>query len=150
MKTYTFSTGMTVTRDYNRDGYLVIENAKTIELYKQIQRESEQFSHPGFTFAFGDDQIENAKRRLIPQLKEGEKLIPGKYGMIATPEGYKAWIETCTRVDERIKNECDPQEVYCYEYNNYESFISWEGDEKPYNIVRSIFGYDVKLHRFTR
>lgn len=71
-------------RDWECDGYVVMLNKKTIELYESLKNE-----HP-----------------------DGEK----------------------------IKNECDPQEVYFYEYNNSECIFS--DDEQAYDVVCSIFGQD--------
>ena len=39
-----------------------------------------------------------------------------------------------------VKEECDPQEVYFYEYNNHECQYAFDGDYEVYKLVSDIFG----------
>lgn len=45
-------------------------------------------------------------------------------------------------MEARIKNECDPQEVYCYEYNNHECCIAFDGDIEAIRLVAGIWGVE--------
>lgn len=145
---YAFNTGMKVTRDADRDGFLVITGAKTIDRYKQLTDMQCSFTHPEMKYAFGAEERAKIIRELYAKCKEGEKVQLSRYGMIATPAAVKAWNELFISTTQAIHDECDPQEVYCYEYNNHESFINWDGDEEPLRIVRSIWGEDVEIRRF--
>lgn len=148
MAKFTFPNGMTVRQDWDRDGFLVIENAKTIDLYKSIKKEMEQYSDPCIFWAFDQRQFDEKSAIAKQHMKEGEELMNGPHGMICTQSALEKMSKFYSECDERIKNECDPQEVYCYEYNNYECCISWDGDLQPWGIVRSIWGDDVKIKRF--
>lgn len=148
MKTYTFKTGMTVSQDWDRDGCLVIKNAKTLDRYREIHDKRTNYTDPCIFYAFDEAQLKRGMDAARPHLKEGQKIKRGNYGMWATQEAYDKMMEFFANADKMIAEECDPQEVYCYEYNNYESFIAWEGDTEAYNIVRRIYGADVKIHRF--
>lgn len=39
--------------------------------------------------------------------------------------------------------ECDPQEVYFYEYNNHECMIAWDGDKEAYDLIVGYWGEEV-------
>lgn len=148
MATYTFKTGMTVTQDWDRDGYLVIENAKTLKLYHELNDKASRYDDPCMFYAFSQEQFDRGMEKVKPHLKEGQEVLRYRYGLFSTKEAYDKLIDFLTHKDEIIAKECDPQEVYCYEYNNYESCIAWEGDKEPYEIVKRIYGPDVKIHRF--
>lgn len=55
--------------------------------------------------------------------------------------GQFSWFTQDTK--HRIKNECDPQEVYFYEYNNHECMISWDGDLEAIRLIIDTWGKDV-------
>ena len=124
----------------DNDGCLVLKGATTLKRYEEIREKTRKFRHPGMTYAFGEKQMKEALDRLRPQLKEGEKIIYDRYGMLATPTALEAWKSALKEEREAIARECDPSEVYAYEYNNHECFYSFEGDEIPYGIVRDYFG----------
>ena len=42
-----------------------------------------------------------------------------------------------------IPKECDPQEVYFYEYNNHECMIAWDGDKEAYDLIVGYWGEEV-------
>ena len=76
----------------------------------------------------------------IRPLEDGEKLVSLGGGCYGTKDGADRLFKFYDEVNEKIKNECDPQEVYCYEYNNHESFYAFEGDLDAMKLVISIFG----------
>lgn len=47
------------------------------------------------------------------------------------------------RVNRLIAEECDPYEVYCYEYNNHECGISWDGDLGAISLIVDYWGANV-------
>ena len=93
MATYNFKTGMTVTQDWDRDGFLVIENAKTLDRYHEINDKAAHYDDPCIFYAFNDEQFERGMARAKPHLKEGQKILRGKYGMFCTQEAYNKWMD---------------------------------------------------------
>jgi len=63
--------------------------------------------------------------------------ISGLYG---TNEGITAFLEAYENRDKAIPQECDPQEVYFYEYNNHECMLAWDGDLEAIRLVIDYFG----------
>ena len=122
----------------DNDGMLVLTGANTLKRYAEIREKTRTFHHKGMTYAFGEKQTKEALDRLRPQLKEGEKILYNSYGMLATPEAYEAWKQALNEEREAVARECDPAEVYAYEYNNHESMYS--DDEIPFGIVCDYFG----------
>lgn len=127
----------TFKRDWERDGYLVITEAKTIGKYKELVEKRNNLSDKEIFYAFSDDQFkQNSKEHGL----EGKRIFNYGAGMFGTQEGYDRLVAAVDAINKRIQEECDPQEVYLYEYNNHESFISWDGDKEPANIIKRIFG----------
>lgn len=147
---YKTASGFEFWQNWDNDGTLSWRNDKTLKLYHQIKEEERSFSDPCMFYAFSDEQFEQGMKIAKQHMQPGEKMLKGRYGMFATQAAYDRWVEHLNACDQRIKRECDPQEVYCYEYNNYECCISWEGDEEAYKVVRSIWGADVEVKRFNR
>lgn len=126
------------------DGCVIMHNAKTIKRYKELQEEKSKRDcyRCDCFFAFSNQQFEEGLKKIRP-LKEGEKLVSVGAGMYGTRDGVDKFFAFYNEIDKRIKLDCDPQEVYFYEYNNHESMISWDGDKEPYKIVSKIWGKDV-------
>lgn len=141
----TLPSGLQYSRDFSEyDGCVVMHNAKTIDRYKELQKEKENidcFSYDCF-FAFSNQQFADGLKKIRP-LKEGEKLVSVGAGMYGTRDGVDKFFAAYDEFDAKIKKECDPQEVYFYEYNNHESMISWEGDAEPLKIIRRIWGKEI-------
>lgn len=53
---------------------------------------------------------------------------------------YKTFFDYFAKRDEEIKANCDPQEVYFFEYNNCECMYAWEGDKEAYDIIVELWG----------
>lgn len=138
----TLPSGLQYSRDWGEyDGCVVMHNAKTIGRYKQLQHEKHNLDCYRYDcfFAFSDQQFTEGMKKIRP-LKEGEKLVSVGAGMYGTRDGVDRFFAAYDEIDGRVKQECDPQEVYFYEYNNHESMISWEGDAEPFRIVSRIWG----------
>lgn len=132
-------------RDWeNYDGGVVMLNPQTINRYKELIKERNEVDITKFDcfFAFSDKQFNEGLKKIRP-LKEGEKLVPLCGGGFATKDGVERLSAYYKSVDDKIRQECDPQEVYFYEYNNFECMISWDGDEEAINLVESYFGSDI-------
>ena len=53
--------------------------------------------------------------------------------------------DAVTELARRIKEECDPQEVYFWEFNNHETPYGWDGDIEVMRIIVVTWGYDVAI-----
>lgn len=126
------------------DGCVVMHNAKTISLYKKLQEEKNHIDCYRYDcfFAFSNQQFAEGLKKIRP-LKEGEKLVSVGAGMYGTRDGVDKFFAAYDEIDALVKQECDPQEVYFYEFNNHESMISWDGDAEPYKIIVRIWGEEI-------
>lgn len=123
------------------EGEVIMHNAKTISKYKQLNAVRDHLDCYRYDcfFAFGEEQFKEELRNIRP-LKQGEKLISVGAGMYGTRGGLKQYFAACDRITARIKQICDPQEVYFYEYNNHECMLSWDGDIEAYRMIQRIWG----------
>lgn len=135
------ATTCTVTQNWEHDGMLNIQGDQTLSIYQAIRKEQNEHHHPEVVWEFMD--IKRVLTELKPLLKEGEKIIQFANGGFATPKGWEMMKAYWQSIDERIRKECDPQEVYYYEYNNHESCINWEGDTDAIQIILDIYGANV-------
>lgn len=115
-----------------------------IERYRELSDMHPEY-HKGFFFAFSKKQVEEGKEALMKNgtWKEGQEIVHYGFGMFATPEGIKYVEEFYENRYKMMREECDPQEVYDYEYENHESFISLEGDRDAMELCISIFGEEI-------
>lgn len=143
---------MEIQQDWNRDGYLIIKGAKTLDRYHELTKEGPDTKGMGIFFAFSNDQLKEGIKSLQERglLKPGEKLLQGFGGSFGTREAFAKWDKWYEERNKLIAAECDPQEVYLYEYNNFESCISWDGDLEAIKTIISIFGVDAarKINRY--
>lgn len=131
------ATNCTVTQNWDKDGMLDIHNAQTLDKYQAIR--GEQYKHKPLEVMFYCD-LKKVVEELEPLLNDGEKIICFADGCFATPKGLSMLEEFHASINERIKKECDAQEVYYYEYNNHESCINYEGDTDAIEIILDIYG----------
>jgi len=137
----TLKSGLQYSRNWEWEGAVVMHNAKTIDLYKKLNEERNHLNCYKYDcfFAFSDRQFAEGLQKIRP-LKQGEKLVSVGAGMYGTRDGVERYFAACDEIANRIKEACDPQEVYFYEYNNHESMLSWDGDIEPYRIIERIWG----------
>lgn len=127
-----------------------MKNPKTIKHYIALNDERNKidcYKHHCF-FAFSKEQFYNGLKKI--RLNDGEKVHHAGAGLYGTKEGIQAYFEELESFRKRMKAECDPQEVYIYEYNNHECFISTDGDDTAFRLLIYIFGKEITLqiHRF--
>ena len=129
-------------RDWDCDGAIRMENAQTIKLYDQIHQETYNISLENYDcfYAFDGKQLDEGLTR-IHKTKDQVRNFGG--GLIGTKEGVTRYLEFLEKQNERIANECDPQEVYFDEFNNHECMIAYEGDTAAIELVMSIFGNEI-------
>lgn len=137
---------------YNyRNGLILMHNAKTLQRYNELQNEMHTIDVTKYDcfFAFSIEQFKAGKSK-IRELKENEKIYRADGGLFGTKEGLDAYFAILNIILQKIKEECDPQEVYFYEFNNCECGISQEGDYSAIQQIANIWGEDAaaKIKRF--
>lgn len=132
-------------RDWDNEGGIVMLNAKTVKRYREIKDIQPDCSKFGVFFAFSREQFDEGYKGLINHghIKDGDKVLRGPAGLFGTKKGIENFIGFYETRDKAIPIECDPQEVYFYEYNNHESMIAWDGDLEAIKIIIDIWGADV-------
>lgn len=120
-------------------------NAQTIKRYLEIQNQHPDVDECGVFFAFSNEQFSEGYKHLVElgHIKDGDKVIRSVGGAFGTKDGLDKFFQFYEDRDKPIKDECDPQEVYFYEYNNHESMIAWDGDLEAIKIIIDIWGADV-------
>ncbi len=146
------ATKCTVERDWNNDGMLKILNDETLDHYNELQKERYEKKHEGIFWAFSKEQFDKGLEKIKPYREEGDKIVSFCGGGFGTPKAIKKMMEWHDEIDKRIAAECDPQEVYYYEYNNHESCINYEGDTEAIKIIIDYWGPDIarKITRYSK
>jgi len=135
-------------RDWdNYEGGIVMLNPQTIGRYKEIKNGHPNCDELGVFFAFGKKQFDEAVERLtkLGKITANTKLMyhPHINGLHGTQEGIDAFLDFYNGRNKHIPTECDPQEVYFYEYNNHESMYAWDGDVEAIKLIIEYWGVDV-------
>lgn len=142
-------------RDWdNAEGAIVMLNPQTIERYKAIKETHLDADAIGVFFAFSDKQFNENRQKLIdlgtlaPDAKI--KYHPSISGLYGTDESIGNFLAAYDDRAKLIPEECDPQEVYFYEWNNHETMYSWDGDAEAIKIILEYFGMEaaVSITRF--
>ena len=138
-------------QNWDKDGIMEYKNAKTLKRYHALRYERNNFNIGEFEcfFAYSDKQFEEGKKSIRP-LNPGEKLHYLGAGCYGTKEGMERLVDFYHNIRHTIAKECDPQEVYCFEFNNYESAISYDGDMEAMRVVIDFFGMEAakRINRF--
>lgn len=133
------------------DGMLAWRHAKTLKRYRELRKEQTEMDVSKYRcfFAFSREQLVQGQKSI--GLKEGERLVSFGCGGYGTEEGVKQMFARLEEIENQIKTECDAQEVYCYEFNNHESFLAFDGDVDAIRLVKGIFGLEtaLKIKRFS-
>ena len=134
----------------NSEGGICMKNAKTIKHYRELKNENHKTEDYGVFFAFGEKQFEEGRQQLIAKgyLKEGEKVLSAGLGLYGTQEGIDRYMAFYEVREKKIAKECNPQEVYFYEWNNHECMISGEDDD-ALKVVIGYFGKE-EAHKIVR
>lgn len=135
-----------VRQDWENDGFLRITGARTIKRYNELNEQ--QYNLPidkwGIFFAFDQRQFDEGYKGLVARglIKDGEKVKSFGNGCFGILEAMKRWMSEVNNIEEKIRQECDPYEVYLEEYNNYECCIDWDGDDRAVEKVLALYGLD--------
>ena len=133
------------------DGMIAWRHAKTLKRYRELRKEQTEMDVSKYRcfFAFSREQLVQGQKSI--GLKEGERLVSFGCGGYGTAEGVRQMFARLEEIESLIRAECDPQEVYCYEFNNHESFLAFDGDVDAIRLVKGIFGLEtaLKVKRFS-
>lgn len=133
---------------YADDGMLTLHNARTLKRYHELNAMHPKEDDYAVFYAFNEKQYAEGIERLIAggYIRRGEEnAIIGFLGGAAVTARKMVLTASLASTSKKIKmiaDECDPYEVYCYEYNNHESFLSWDGDMEAIQIVIDYWGAD--------
>ena len=128
----------------NYDGCIVYENAQTLDRYRELSDEHPSLISCDCFCAFGQKQFDEGYASLVKKgaIKKGDKVVRSVGGIFGTREGLNRLYAFYEERTKRIAAECDPQEVYFYEWNNHESMINYEGDLEAIRIIINTWGED--------
>lgn len=133
--------------NWENDGAVEMKNPKTINRYHELCEQWSKFDceKVGMFWAFDQKQFDEAHNRLVKKgiIGESDQVFKGPAGAFGTIKAFKAWIEAHKEFKKSVKEECDPQEVYFYEFNNHESQIDYEGDLSAIQLIADFYGVDV-------
>lgn len=137
-------------RDWdNSEGGIVMLNPQTIDRYKAIKETHPDADAIGVFFAFSQEQFAENRQKLIdlgtlaPDAQI--KYHPHISGLYGTEESIGKFLAAYDDRAKLIPEECDPQEVYFYEWNNYETMYSWDGDAEAIKTILEYFGMEAAM-----
>jgi hypothetical protein len=105
--------------------------------YREIlDEEIDCYKHNCF-FAFDSKQAAEGMKKA--GISEGEKLYSTGSGLHGTKEGLKRYFTAIKEKEARIAKECNPREVYDYEFANHECGYTCD-DREAIIIVVHYFG----------
>ena len=85
--------------------------------------------------------IEQYNEALVKHSLVGKKIFSTDIGLYGTSEGIEAYFGAFAKLREKVAVECNPQDVYNYEFNNHEcEYVCCDSEAMKY--VVSIFGME--------
>lgn len=137
--------GLIIYRDWDCDGAIYMRNAKTVGRYLEISQEHPDLYELGCFAAFNDKQFKEGRTACIERgsMTEDSEIFHYHAGIFGTKEGIIKMCEFYQGKINRIVAECEPQEVYFYEYNNHECMIAYDGDLDVIRIIADYWGEEV-------
>jgi len=135
-------------RDWdNYEGGIVMLNPQTIKRYKDIRNGHPNCDELGVFFAFSEEQFNAAIERLTKLGKIDDdteiRYVKGLSGLYGSDKGIDTFLDFYKGRDKAIPTDCDPQEVYFYEFNNHECMLAWDGDVEAIKLIIEYWGVDV-------
>lgn len=124
------------------EGNLKIKGAKTLETYQQLKYENHA-PMEGCFFAFSNERFNEGYEKIKHLLGENEKIVcVDNIGLFGKRECVDKFFDFYHNKNKLIKEQCDPQEVYYYEWNNHEICYAHD-DEEVIQIIIDIWGVEV-------
>jgi len=87
--------------------------------------------------AFSNEAISKGMEKF--GYKDKSKLVSPGIGLYGPPECVKAFMDEYEAMENKVRNECDPQKVYDYEFDNHECGYTGS-DEEAIQVIVSYFG----------
>ena len=114
----------------------VFNHCKTImKTYSELKQQEPILSE--CFFAFSNSQFDEGVKLMGI---EGKKIFSGGgTGLYGTQEGIQKLMDYYDNQDKEIAEQCNPQDVYAYEFNNHECSYTCN-DREAFAIVENIFG----------
>lgn len=127
------------------EGSVIMQDAKTIARYKSLLNQHPDTEKYNVFFAFSRESFSIHVDALLQggKIKSDEEIYSYGSGLYGTKEGICGFMNYYDERDKMIAEECDPQEVYFYEYNNHECMYSWDGDLDAIKVIINLFGKDI-------
>ena len=94
-------------------------------------------------FAFSNEQFAEGKKKAGI---EGKKILDGGHGLYGTKEGIQKLFDHYDNVDKEVAEQCDPQDVYDYEFNNHECGYTNTDEEAIKIVVKNRLCYNPCTH----
>lgn len=108
-----------------------------MKTYLEIKEKEPELDH--CFFAFSKEQLEEGLQKWNLTRDQIKAAPAGLYG---TSEGIKKFLSFYEMQREEIAKECDPQEVYAYEFNNHKCGYIGD-DEDAIMAIIFYFGKDI-------
>ena len=149
METMT-ANGVTYYQDWEKsEGGIYMVKPKTINRYMKIKEEHPREEAYGVFFAFNKEHFQEGYKSLVKRgyVKDGDKITSGAMGIYGTADEIARFFDFYNERNKRIAKECDPQEVYFYEWNNHECMFG--DDDDVVKLIADYFGKEAahKIHR---
>jgi len=109
----------------------------TIQKYIEI-KDIQPEMHECF-FAFNLEQF--AQGRKAAGIPDDKKIFHASMGLYGTDDGLRRYFADVDAIIARIPRECDPQDVYNYEFDNHECAHQHD-DTEAIRLVVAYFGED--------
>jgi len=118
-------------------GSIFMVEPKTISRFHELHNQQPDADKYGVFFAFSKEQFKKGYDSMVRRgyIKDGDKIKEGPLGMYGTEDEIHRFYEFYEERNKKIAQECDPQEVYFYEWNNHEVCISCDDDEAMRCII---------------
>ena len=107
--------------------------------YTELKDEYSKYHNDGIEYVFGQDQWRDyLKRHNLTEEQAKATLIGDGFGGIGTKEAFKARDEYFDSVTKKISEQCNPDEIFEYEYWNHE--CGYTGDwSEALKITKAYF-----------
>lgn len=95
--------------------------------YQELKKEWNTKDFEGIEYVFGQEQWHDyLQRHNLTEEQAKATLVGDGYGGVGTREAFANREKYLDEWIERVKTECTPEEIFTYEYNNYECAYTYD------------------------